>query len=143
MFIGEYSYTIDDKGRVIVPPKFRNKLLDGCVITRGLDHCLWVYSFPEWQRLAEKLADLPITQKDARSFSRLMLAGAIDAKLDAAGRINLPNYLKEYAGIKNKIIITGMYNRLEIWPEDEWQEFKKGMEDNSEVIAENLAEIGF
>ncbi len=143
MFIGEYSYTIDEKGRLSVPAKFRASLSEGCIVTRGLDHCLWLYPTNEWQKIAESLANLPITQKNARSFSRLMLSGAMDLKLDKLGRINLPNYLKEYAGVKNKVIVAGMYNRLEIWPEDKWGEFKKEMEDNSEEIAEQLSEIGF
>ena len=140
---GEYSYTIDEKGRLSVPVKFRVKLLDGCVVTRGLDHCLWVYSLEEWQKIAEQIASLPITQKNARSFSRLMLSGAMDLKLDKAGRVNLPTYLKEYSKIKSKVVVCGMYNRLEIWPEDGWKEFKKGMEDNSEEIAEQIEELGF
>lgn len=143
MFIGEYSHIIDEKGRLSVPVKFRARLDEGCVVTRGLDHSLWIYPQDEWAKIAEKLAALPITQKDARSFSRLMLAGAIDLKLDKIGRINLPNYLKDYAGVKNKVVITGVYNRLEIWPEEKWQEFKDEMEKNSDVIAENLNEIGF
>lgn len=143
MFIGEYSYSIDEKGRISIPVKFRSKLLEGCIVTRGLDRCLWVYSTEEWQKISEQIASLPITQKNARSFSRLMLAGAMDLNLDKAGRINLPGYLKEYSGIKNKVVICGMYNRLEIWPEDSWKEFKKGMEENSEEIAEQIEEMGF
>lgn len=143
MFIGEYSHTIDEKGRVAIPVKFRAKLGGGCVVTRGLDGCLWVYPESEWQKLAERIAELPITQKDARSFARLMLAGATDVTLDRTGRINLPSYLKNFANIKNKVVITGVYDRLEIWPEGGWSEFKKGMEENSETVAENLAEIGF
>lgn len=143
MFIGEYSYSIDEKGRLSVPVKFRSKLSDGCVVTRGLDHCLWLYPIPEWEKMAEELSKLPITQKDARSFARLMLAGAMDLRLDKAGRINLPSYLKNYSEIKSKVVITGMYNRLEIWPEDKWIEFKNKMEEDSEQIAENLSEIGF
>jgi MraZ protein len=143
MFIGEYSHSLDEKGRVSLPVKFRGKLASGCVVTRGLDHCLWVYSLEEWDKLAQSLAALPITSKNARSFSRLMLAGAMDLKIDNAGRINLPNYLMKYAGIKTKVVITGMYSRLEIWPEDGWNEFKKDMEDNGEEIAEQIEEIGF
>ena len=143
MFIGEYSYTIDEKGRLPVPAKFRPQLSESCVVTRGLDGCLWVYGLSEWRKIAEQLATLPITQKNARSFSRLMLAGAMDIKIDKAGRINLPTYLKDYAKIANKVVITGMYNRLEIWPEETWEEFKKGMEENSDDIAEQLQEIGF
>lgn len=143
MFIGEYSHTIDEKGRLSVPIKFRADLASGCVVTRGLDHCLWVYPINEWQEMAKKIADLSITRHDARSFSRLMLAGATDLVLDKAGRLNLPNYLKQYAGLKNKVVVTGMYNRLEIWPESAWEQLKKEMEDNSDKIAENLTEVGF
>ncbi|MEK7096403.1 MAG: division/cell wall cluster transcriptional repressor MraZ [Patescibacteria group bacterium] len=143
MFIGEYSHSIDEKGRISVPVKFRAELASGCVVTRGLDHCLWVYPFTDWEVMAEKIAQLSITSKDARSFSRLMLSGAVDLHLDKAGRINLPGYLKEYAGIKNKVVVAGVYNRIEIWPEDGWDQFKKNMEDNSDAIAENLSEIGF
>jgi len=143
MFIGEYSHSIDDKGRLSLPVKFRGKLASGCVVTRGLDHCLWVYPLEEWDKLAQSLANLPITSKDARSFSRLMLSGAMDLGIDNAGRINLPKYLSDYAGIKSKVVVTGMFNRLEIWPEDGWKEFKKGMEDNSDEIAEKIEELGF
>jgi len=142
MFIGEYTHTIDEKNRLSIPVKFRGKLASGCVVTRGLDHCLWVFTDEEWQKMAEKLAALPITQKNARSFARLMLAGAMDIKLDRAGRINLPGYLKEYAGIRSKAVVTGMFNRLEIWPEESWKEFKKDMEEKSDDIAEGLTEIG-
>lgn len=143
MFIGEYSHSLDEKSRVSLPAKFRLKLDEGCVITRGLDRCLWVYPKEEWEGLAQKISALPITQKNARSFSRLMLAGAVEAKMDRIGRVNIPSYLKEYAGIKNKVVITGVYNRLEIWPEEAWQSFKIEMEQNSDSVAENLAELGF
>lgn len=143
MFIGEYQHTIDEKGRISLPTKFRAKLASGCVVTRGIDKCLWVYPINEWEKLAEKISNLPITQKDSRNFSRLILAGAVDLNIDKLGRINLPNYLKEYSGINKKVIITGMYNRIELWPEEAWNKFKKEMEDNSETIAENLADLGF
>jgi len=142
MFIGEYSHSIDEKGRLSVPVKFRARLVSGCVVTRGLDHCLWLFTDEEWRKIAEKVAALPLTQRDARSFSRLVLAGAMDLTLDKAGRINLPNYLKDYVGIKNKVILTGMYSRIEIWPEENWKNFKQEMEDKSEEIAEGLNEIG-
>jgi MraZ protein len=143
MFIGEFKHTIDDKGRVSLPAKFRATLASGCVVTRGLDRCLWVYPKDEWQNLAEKIASLPITQKNARSFSRLMLAGATDADLDRVGRINLPAYLRDYADLKKDVVVVGIYNRIEIWPIDSWQNFKKEMEENSSEVAENLSEIGF
>lgn len=143
MFIGEYSHSVDDKNRISMPSKFRHNLSGGCVITRGLDHCLWVYPKEEFGLLAEKISDLPITQKNARSFSRLMLAGAVEVELDKSGRIVLPKYLLEFAKIKSKISINGVYNRIEIWPEEEWHNFKTEMENNSEDIAENLDIIGF
>lgn len=143
MFIGEFKHTIDDKGRVSLPAKFRAALASGCVITRGLDRCLWVYPVDEWQNLAEKIAALPITQKNARSFSRLMLAGAIDTKPDRVGRVNLPAYLRSYAELKKEVVVVGIYNRIEIWPTEEWENFKKEMEDNGSEVAENLSEIGF
>jgi MraZ protein len=143
MFIGEFRHSIDEKGRVSLPAKFRAALASGCVVTRGLDRCLWVYPQGEWQSLAEKIADLPITQKNARSFSRLMLAGASDVDLDRIGRVNLPSYLREYAGLKKDVVIVGIYNRIEIWPVTAWENFKKEMEENSTEVAENLSEIGF
>lgn len=143
MFIGEYNYSVDDKGRLSIPVKFRAGLASGCVLTRGLDNCLWLYSLEEWQKIAEEVSKMPVTQKNARSFARFILSGAMDLKLDKVGRINCPKYLNDYAGIKSKVVITGMHNRLEIWSEEKWQEFKVEMEKNSEEVAENLAEIGF
>jgi len=143
MFIGEYKHTIDEKGRTSIPSKFRGELASGCVVTRGLDKCLWIYPLQEWQNLAEKIADLPITQKNARSFSRLMLAGASDLELDRIGRINLPSYLRDYAKIKKDVAIVGVYNRVEIWPADVWSNFKKEMEESGDEVAESLSEIGF
>lgn len=143
MFIGEYQHSLDEKNRLSIPVKFRAELAAGCVVTRGLDRCLWVYPKSDWQEFAEKLAELPITQKNARSFARLMLAGATDAEIDKNGRIILPKYLIEYAVIKNKVAVNGVYNRIEIWPQESWNKFKKEMEDNSDEIAEQLSEIGF
>ncbi len=143
MFIGEYRHTIDDKGRISIPSKFRAGLASGCVVTRGLDRCLWIYPQMEWQNLAEKIANLPITQKNARSFSRLMLAGAVDLNLDRVGRINLPAYLRDYASLKKEVVIVGIYNRIEIWPIAAWENFKNEMEENSAEVAENLEELGF
>ena len=142
MFLGEYTHSIDDKSRLSIPAKFRGRLASGCVVTRGLDRCLWIYPLEEWEKMAEKISELPITQKNARSFSRLMLSGATDTAPDKIGRVIIPGYLKEYASIKNKVVVTGMYDHIEVWPEDGWKEFKKGMEENSDEIAENLSELG-
>jgi len=143
MFIGEYSHTIDEKGRMSVPVKFRGALSAGCILTRGLDGCLWLYTAEKWTELADKIAALPITQKNARSFSRFIMSGAVDCMIDRAGRVNIPKYLSEYAGMKSKVVVTGMYDHIELWSEKSWAEFKKSMEENSEEVAENLSEIGF
>jgi len=142
MFIGEYNYSIDIKGRVAIPAKFRAALSKGAVVTRGLDNCLFVYSRTEWTILAEKLSALPISQANTRAFSRLMLAGAMDVKIDNQGRIIIPDYLKKYAGMKKRAIIAGLYNRLEVWDEDRWNEYKTKTEKDSNEIAENLSALG-
>ncbi|MFC1613569.1 division/cell wall cluster transcriptional repressor MraZ, partial [Patescibacteria group bacterium] len=138
MFIGEYNHNIDDKGRLAVPAKFRSALKKGAVVTRGIDNCLFLYTQEEWNKLAKKLADLPISQANTRAFARLMLAGAMDVSLDKQGRIILPDYLRKYAGMGKKLVIAGLYNRLEIWDEKKWEVYKKGTEKASEKIAEQL-----
>lgn len=138
MFIGEYKHSIDDKGRVALPIKFRKDLSHGAVITRGLDNCLYVYTASEWKSLAQRLAALPISKANTRAFARLMLAGAMDVSLDKQGRVVLPEYLREYAKLSKKIVITGLYNHLEIWDDVAWEKYKKATEKDSSVIAEAL-----
>lgn len=142
MFIGEYSHTVDEKGRLNVPAKFRRQLSKGVVVTRGLDGCLFLYTQGEWEKMAEKLAALPISQKGSRAFARLMLAGAWDAKLDSQGRVMLPDYLRQYAKLGKHVTIAGLYNRVEIWNEDTWHEYRARTEAESEAIAEGMAELG-
>lgn len=142
MFIGEYTHSVDTKGRVAVPAKFRTLLKKGAVVTRGLDNCLFVYSMSEWQKLADKLAQLPLSQSRSRAFSRLMLAGAMDVSLDKQGRIILPEYLRQFANMKKKVVIAGLYNRLEIWDEAAWVKYKKATEKDSNKIAEELEDLG-
>ncbi|MBU1119468.1 division/cell wall cluster transcriptional repressor MraZ [Patescibacteria group bacterium] len=142
MFIGEYSYSIDSKGRLAVPKKFRSALLKGAVITRGLDSCLFLYTKKEWEEIARKLSSLPMSQKNTRAFSRLMLAGAMDVSLDKQGRITIPEYLRTYAGIVKSSVIAGLYSRLEIWDEKKWSTYKAETEKQSEEIAEQLSELG-
>ncbi len=142
MFIGEYSHTIDSKKRLAIPSKFRKELGQTLIVTRGLDHCLFVYSEKEWETLAKKLGTLPIAKRDARGFLRLMLAGAMEVTLDSLGRILIPDYLKEYAKLRKSVIITGLYNRLEIWSEEEWNIYKKQAEKDSDDIAERMSELG-
>lgn len=142
MFIGEYEHTIDEKGRLQVPMKFREDLTRGAVVTRGLDNCLFLYTFEEWQKLADKLAALPISQSKTRAFARLMLAGAMDVEMDKQGRIMLPEYLRVFAGVKKKVVVAGLYNRLELWDQATWEKYKTGTEKESHDIAEAMSELG-
>ncbi|MDA1169006.1 MAG: division/cell wall cluster transcriptional repressor MraZ [bacterium] len=142
MFIGQYNHTIDEKGRMNLPIKFRREVSSGVVVTRGLDHCLFVYPKAQWQEMAEKLAKLPVTQKSSRAFARLMLAGAWDAELDSQGRLMLPEYLRQYAEIKKHVVVAGLYNRIEVWDEEAWSKYQKTTEENSDDIAEGMTELG-
>jgi len=142
MFIGEYNHNLDNKGRLAVPVKFRDDLKKGAVVTKGLDGCLFLYTMSEWKILAEKLSKLPISQSNTRAFARLMLAGAMDVQVDKQGRMVLPDYLRKYATLKKKIIINGLYNRLEIWDENNWEKYKDKTEKESGDIAEKLGELG-
>ncbi len=142
MFIGEYTYSIDAKKRLAIPAKFRQFLGKQAVITRGLDNCLFLYPIKEWKILAQKLSKLPLAQADARGFARLMLTGAMETRLDRLGRILVPDYLKEYGQLKKRIVIAGVYNRIEIWDEKKWQEYKKKTEMAVGDIAERLKELG-
>lgn len=142
MVLGEFIHSLDSKGRVAVPAKFRSKLKEGIIVTRGLDRCLFVFNVSEWKRLAEKLINLPLAQANSRAFTRLMLAGAVDVNLDVQGRVLIPEYLRRYAGLKNKVVVAGLYNRIEIWDASRWKEYKTKTENSSEEIAEKLGELG-
>jgi len=142
MFIGEYLHNLDEKGRVSLPAKFRLELSEGAVVTRGLDNCLFLYTKKEWEKLAEKLAALPFSQANSRAFSRLMLAGAMDVEMDKQGRVVLPEYLRQFASLKKSVVIAGLYSRMEIWDETNWNSYKTKTEAESGDIAEKMAELG-
>jgi MraZ protein len=142
MFTGEYRHIIDTKKRLAIPVKFRRELNKKVVITRGLDQSLFLYPQKDWKTLAAKLSKLPFSKSDARSFSRLMLAGAMEVELDKAGRILIPDYLKVYAHLKKSIAIVGVYNRIEIWDEETWNKYRSQAEKNVEDISERLGELG-
>lgn len=142
MLLGEYQHTVDEKGRIAVPAKFRKTLSGGVVVTRGLDACLYLYPLDEWTKLAEKLARLSITQADSRAFSRVMLAGASHAEIDSQGRILLPEYLRQFANIRTRAVFTGLYNRAEIWDEERWRAYQGRISGKAEEIAERLGELG-
>lgn len=125
-----------------MPAKFREELKSGAIITRGLDRCLFAFSLKEWEALSRKLAALPIAQAGSRAFTRLMFAGATDVEFDAQGRILIPENLRRYAGLGKKAVIAGLYSRVEIWDETEWEKYKKKTESASDEIAEKLGELG-
>ena len=142
MFIGEYAHNLDDKGRIAVPKKFRSDLRKGAVVTKGFDSCLFLYTKKEWEKLAEKLANLPFAQANTRAFARLMLAGAMDVEIDGQGRIVLPEYLRQFAGLSKEVIVAGLYSRLELWDSVKWSEYKAKTEAESTKIAEQMGELG-
>ncbi len=142
MFIGEFHHSIDEKGRLAIPVKFRNDFKNGAVVTRGLDKSLFLYTNKEWKKLAEKLDKLPISQSKSRAFARLMLAGAMDVSLDKQGRVVLPDYLRSYCNLNKKAVVAGLYSRIEIWSEEEWERYKQQTENSSNDIAEALGELG-
>jgi MraZ protein len=142
MFIGEYQYTIDDKKRLAVPPKLRAVLGKKAVITKGLDQCLWVFAQKDWAELAKKLSQLPLAQADARGFARIMLTGAMEVNIDGLGRVLVPDYLKNYAGLNKKVVVAGVYNRIEIWDETKWREYTEKTEKEVGDMAERLKELG-
>ncbi len=141
MFIGEFHHTLDDKGRIAIPVKFRADLAAGAVMTRGLDRSLFLYPKADWEKLALKLANLPLGQADTRAFARLMLAGAMDVEIDKSGRITIPEYLRGYAGVSKNLVITGLYDRLEVWDEQAWSEYASKTEQDGNAIAERLGSL--
>jgi MraZ protein len=142
MFIGEHIFSIDKKRRISIPAKFRRGLGKKAVVTRGLGNCLVLYPMPEWEKLAQKLQNLPAAKGEARGFVRILLSGAADVGLDKLGRILIPDYLANYAVLKKNVAIIGLGNRIEIWDEKKWQEYKAKMETKVEDIAEKLEELG-
>lgn len=141
MFIGEFHHTLDDKGRLAVPVKFRVQLAEGAVVTRGLDRSLFLYPKKEWNTLAAKIAALPLGQADTRAFARLMLAGAMDVEVDKSGRVTVPEYLRTYAGLAKNVVVTGMYDRLEIWDQTAWETYSASTQKESNDIAERLGSV--
>lgn len=138
--MGEYNHTIDAKGRLIIPSKFRESLGDEFVVTKGLDGCLFVYDNKEWSAFEEKLKSLPLTNKDARQFVRFFLAGATLAEVDKQGRILVPANLREFAGLEKEVVLVGVASRVEIWSKARWED--TASYDDVEEIAEHMAELG-
>jgi MraZ protein len=141
MFMGEYRHTIDNKGRLIIPVKFRDGLGSLFIATKGLDECLFLYSEAEWSILEQKLKSLPFTKADARAFVRFFFSGATECQLDKQGRILLPPNLREYAGLEKDAILLGVSNRVEIWSEANWQEYSSKAAAAYEEIAEKIVDF--
>jgi len=138
MFMGEYHHSLDEKGRIIIPSKFRDELGESFVLTRGLENCLFVYAMNEWNKIVDNLKKLPFTKKDARNFTRFFLSGATVVELDKQGRINISSPLVNYANLEKECIIVGVNDRLEIWSKDKWENFFNENSENLSDIAENL-----
>lgn len=140
MFMGEYNHTIDAKGRLIIPSKFREALGEEFVVTKGLDGCLFVFDAIEWSAFEQKLKSLPITNKDARQFVRFFLAGAASVEVDKQGRILVPNILREFAGLSKEVTLIGVGSRIEIWDKTRYE--GTNTYEDMEEIAEHMAELG-
>lgn len=142
VFIGEHFHTIDTKGRMIVPSKFRDDLGETFIVTKGLDNCLFVYPQNEWKSFEEKLKSLPLTSRDARAFVRLFFSGATECSLDKQGRINIPVNLRHHAKIDKEVVTIGVSTRVEIWSKDQWEKYNDMDELSYDNIAEKMFELG-
>ncbi len=139
--MGEYSHTIDSKGRLIIPARFREGLGDKFVVTKGLDNCLFVYPQPEWAALEQKLKSLPFTRADARAFVRFFFSGATESNLDKQGRVLLPSNLREYAQLSKDVVVLGVSSRVEIWSKERWDEYNTAAGQSFEQIAEKIVDL--
>ncbi len=142
MFFGEYNHTIDTKGRVSIPAKYREQLGESFILTKGLDNCLFIYTLEEWKVLENKLKQLPLTNKDARAFVRFFFSGATECELDNQGRIRIPNNLREYANLEKEAVMIGVATRIEVWSQTEWQEYNSDANLSYDEIASKMAELG-
>ncbi len=140
--MGEFLHTVDSKGRLIIPAKFREALGEKFITTKGLDNCLFLYPEPEWKSFEEKLKKLPVSQPNARAFVRFFFSGAAECEFDKQGRILLPANLREYAALDRDVVVVGVMSRIEIWNADKWKEYSSQAESNYEKAAESLVDLG-
>ncbi|MCI0597603.1 division/cell wall cluster transcriptional repressor MraZ [Candidatus Parcubacteria bacterium] len=141
MFIGEYRHTFDTKNRISLPAKFRKELGRSVVVTRGLDKCLFVYPKSAWKEEASRIARYSTGGAAGRGLARLMLSGASEAEVDTAGRILVPDYLKSFAGLKEKSVVAGVSDRIEIWDEKMWQKYTTAIERDADAFAEKVSTV--
>lgn len=150
MFIGEFTHTLDDKKRLSLPSKFRKELGKKVIITYGLDNCLFMFTLSQWDKMAEQLGNMSFANADSRSFNRIMLGGAVEIEIDTAGRVLIPDFLREHAGVivgddkkvNGKLVFTGVHTRIEIWEEKRWKSYKEKMLKQAESLASKLSAIG-
>lgn len=150
MFIGEFTHTLDDKKRLSLPSKFRKELGKKVIITHGLDNCLFMFTLSQWNKLAEELGNMSFTNADSRGFNRIMLGGAVETEIDTAGRILIPDFLRQYAGVAShedkkeptKLVFTGVHTRVEIWEEKRWKSYKEKILKQADSLAAKLSSIG-
>lgn len=142
MFFGEYNHTIDIKGRISIPSKFRDELGEKFIATKGMDNCLFIYPMEEWKILENKLKQLPLTNKDARAFVRFFFAGATECELDNQGRIRIPNNLREHAFLEKDTVLIGVATRIELWSQEQWQQYNSDANLSYDEIASKMAELG-
>lgn len=142
MLIGEYRHTIDAKKRVALPANFRKETGKKVVLTKGLDNCLSLYPLASWKKVSDKLQNLSIGQADSRGFNRFILGSAVETDVDTIGRILIPDFLKEFAGLDTKVVIVGISDRVEIWDELKWKTYTAGIEKQADALAQKLGEVG-
>ncbi|MBU4310664.1 division/cell wall cluster transcriptional repressor MraZ [bacterium] len=142
MYLGEYRYSLDQKGRLVLPAKLRGKKITSFVLTRGLDRCLFLYPLDEWKGLEKKIRELPMAKREARSFLRLLVSGAVESRLDRQGRLLVTKSLAQYARIEKEVVIIGALNRIEIWAKKSWEEYLEKSERSFEEIAQKLVDLG-
>ena len=142
MFIGQHTHKLDEKSRLSVPKKFREKLGGTVVVTHGLDQCLFVYTLQEWEQFSYKMSELSMGQADTRAFTRYMLSSAVEVDIDKSGRVLIPDFLRDHAGLTENVIVAGVHNRIELWNEDAWQEYISSVTKRADTLAERLGDIG-
>ncbi len=142
MLIGEYTHTIDEKNRMSLPVKFRKEMGSTVVLAPGLDKCLFMFTVKEWEKISAKLSESSMLQADNRSFNRFMFGGAVETAVDGSGRILIPDFLKDRAGLSSKVAVIGVQNRVEIWNDSAWGNYKKVVEAEADQLAEKLGSVG-
>ena len=142
MLIGQYSHTLDVKKRLSLPSKFKKVLGEKVVITRGLDSCLFLFTISEWEIIAKKLTSQSVGSREARDLNRFFLSGAVEVDVDSAGRVLVPDFLRSFASLENKVVLAGLYSRVEIWDEKVWEAKQKDISDNADDVAAKLQEVG-